>query len=238
MIILGSNACESVITLFYFLSFTKIVYSYIPPVRIPIGKTNNIYLNNKVVLYYIPSDGSNHALDIHPNSMKLSYTRVSRTENERGLVLDDFKQILEAISIFIQVFGDSNIPNKFYVPAEDPWPSSLHGLRLGKRLEKLLSTSEFIEKHPDKLKELAKLGFDPKMRSLVDDWGTIFQTIKVYKELYGDLRVPSKFIVPSEEPWPRLSRNIKLGVRVAAIRSAGRFQLYISVYIIYIIIII
>lgn len=57
----------------------------------------------------------------------------------------------------------------------------------------------------------------------MDDWNTIYQAIQVYKDIYGDLRIPSKFIVPNEEPWPRVSRNVKLGVRVAAIRSAGRY---------------
>lgn len=33
----------------------------------------------------------------------------------------------------------------------------------------------------------------------------------------------AKFEVPNDEPWPRLSRKMKLGVRVAAMRSAGRY---------------
>ena len=35
--------------------------------------------------------------------------------------------------------------------------------------------------------------------------------------------MPSKFVVPDDDTWPRLSRNVKLGVRIAAIRSAGRY---------------
>ena len=34
---------------------------------------------------------------------------------------------------------------KFEVPASEPWPSSLHGLRLGKRLEHILSSQEFFD---------------------------------------------------------------------------------------------
>ena len=29
--------------------------------------------------------------------------------------------------------------------------------------------------------------------------------------------------MPGDDSWPRLSRNVKLGVRIAAIRSAGRY---------------
>lgn len=158
---------------------------------------------------------------------KRLYTANSRKqydELEQGLVLDDFGQILEAINIFRQVYGDLDIPVKFEIPAQEPvWPSSLHGLRLGKRLEKLFSSSEFFEKHPEKVQEIAKLGLEPKLRSLVDDWTLINQSMKIYKNMYGNLRISSKFVVPDEEPWPRLSRNLKLGIRVAAIRSAGRY---------------
>lgn len=48
-------------------------------------------------------------------------------------------------------------------------------------------------------------------------------SLKLYKSLYGDLRIPSKFVVPNHLPWPRQSRGQKLGVRVAAVRSAGRY---------------
>jgi len=48
----------------------------------------------------------------------------------------------------------------------------------------------------------------------MDDWSTIYQTIQVYKEIFGDLRIPSKFVVPNDDPWPRVSRNVKLGVRM------------------------
>eukprot|EP01036_Dinobryon_divergens_P031941 gene31941-41435_t len=142
-----------------------------------------------------------------------------------GLVLDDFRQILEAISIFGDVYNDFQIPVKFEVPASDPWPSSLHGLRLGKRLEHILSSQEFFDKHPEKVKEISRLGFNPSTSSLVDDWDLIIRSMVVFKEIYGNLRIGAKFSVPDEEPWPKAARNIglKLGVRVAAMRSAGRY---------------
>eukprot|EP01035_Chromulina_nebulosa_P017166 gene17166-22681_t len=121
------------------------------------------------------------------------------------------------------ICGFDLMPSYPVVPAVDPWPSQLHGLRLGKRLEKILSTNEFYQKHPDYVDALRNLGFDPSVETLVDDWNLIYSSLKVYKELYGNVRVPAKFVVPDEEPWPRLSRNMKLGIKVAAIRSAGRY---------------
>lgn len=145
------------------------------------------------------------------------------TDTQSTVVLDDFDHILDAIYVYKKSFGDLNIPIKFEVPNVSPWPPHLHGLRLGKRLEKLLSTPEFFDEYPDKVEELEKLGFKANLRSLVDDWDLIYEAMKVYKSLYGDLRIQSKYVVPDEEPWPRLTRKVKLGVRVAAMRSAGRY---------------
>lgn len=135
---------------------------------------------------------------------------------------DDFDQIIESIAIFKNLYKDIRIPLKFEVPAENPWPYHLHGLRLGKRLEKILSTTEFFEQI-DKVKRLEDLGFKPDTTSLVDEWDVILDALKRYYAINGDLRVPVKFIVPDEGDWPRLSRGLKLGLRVASIRSAGRY---------------
>lgn len=139
------------------------------------------------------------------------------------LVLDDFDQIVEALIIFKKVFGDYGVSNKFEVPDKDPWPSHLHGLRLGKRLEKLLSSREFFADHQECVDALSKIGFKPSVDSIIDDWRTIIESLKVYKQLFGDVRVPAKYVIPNEDPWPRLGRKMKLGVRIAAIRSAGRY---------------
>ena len=161
--------------------------------------------------------------------MSQTYIREkARKENYDGeilpsLVLDDFEQLLDAVVIFNKEFGDYDIPVKFEVPGTNPWPSHLHGLRLGRRLEKILSSEEFFTEHPQKVKDLSKLGFSPSTNSLVDDWRVIHDAMKIYKELYGNVRVASKYEVPDEPMWPRHCRNIKLGVRVAAIRSAGRY---------------
>lgn len=150
-------------------------------------------------------------------------TRDDYDDDRTGLVLDDFEQLLDSMVIFKKVFGDYDIPVKFEVPASNPWPSHLHGLRLGRRLEKLLSSDDFFSAYPEKVKELSKLGFNPSIESLVDDWRVIHDAMKVYKAVYGNLRVASKYEVPDEPGWPRYCRSVKLGVRVAAIRSAGRY---------------
>lgn len=139
------------------------------------------------------------------------------------LTLDDFDQILEAVQLFQRIYGDCNIQSRFEVPAEPPWPPSLHGLRLGRRLEKLQTSQDFMQKHPEKVKALAAIGWNPHTMNLVEEWDVLLECLKIYKAQYGDLRVPSKFVIPHEDPWPRTARGMKFGVRVAAIRSAGRY---------------
>lgn len=139
------------------------------------------------------------------------------------LDLSDFELILDGIYAFKKVFGDCHIPMKYDVPAEDPWPEKLHNFALGKRLKKILSSQEFFDNHKDKVLAIQELGMEPSVRTMVDDWTAIILAMRHYKNIYGSLRVPSKFIVPNTEDWPRLSRGLKLGVRVAAIRSAGRY---------------
>jgi len=139
------------------------------------------------------------------------------------LELNDFEDILDAVYTFKKLFDDVDISIKFVVPSEEPWPTKLHGLRLGKRLEKLFTTKEFFDKHQDKVDALKSLGMDATMSSLVDDWDMIKYALRQYKTVFGDIRVPSKFVVPDTNDWPRVTRGLKLGVRVAAIRSAGRY---------------
>lgn len=165
-------------------------------------------------------------------STRLSFSEVDdNTEDDtksvrksgRHLALDDYAQIIEALRIYKKNFNDLDIPVKFEVPAEDPWPSAIHGLRLGKRLQKLFLSSDFFEKHTEKVAEIESIGLVPSVDSLVDDWFMIYKALQTYKDLYGDTRVSAKFVVPAEDPWPKVCHNLKLGTRIAAVRSAGRY---------------
>ena len=56
-----------------------------------------------------------------------------------------------------------------------------------------------------------------------NEWRAIVSSFKMYKAAYGDLKVPSRFVVPSMPPWPEPGWGLKLGTKVAAIRSTGKF---------------
>jgi len=63
----------------------------------------------------------------------------------------------------------------------------------------------------------------PDLSTIFDDWEILIKALAVFKNIHGHCRVPSKYIVPDDDRWPRICRNSKLGVRIAAIRSTGRF---------------
>ena len=70
------------------------------------------------------------------------------------------------------------------------------------------------------------LGFDwaqttPRAQFSKKRFEVIYEALKVYSELKGDLMVPQAFIVPESEPWPVESWNLKLGARVNSIRGQG-----------------
>ena len=50
-----------------------------------------------------------------------------------------------------------------------------------------------LQKHPEKVKEISRLGFNPSISSLVDDWDLILRSMLVFKEVYGNLRVGQYF---------------------------------------------
>mmetsp|Transcript_1334 Transcript_1334/g.2413 ORF Transcript_1334/g.2413 Transcript_1334/m.2413 type:complete len:1006 (-) Transcript_1334:39-3056(-) len=56
-----------------------------------------------------------------------------------------------------------------------------------------------------------------------EEWDALLAAFQMYKAAYGDLKVPSRFVVPSMPPWPESAWGFKLGQRVAAIRSTGKY---------------
>eukprot|EP00571_Detonula_confervacea_P012268 CAMPEP_0172298846 /NCGR_PEP_ID=MMETSP1058-20130122/1310_1 /TAXON_ID=83371 /ORGANISM="Detonula confervacea, Strain CCMP 353" /LENGTH=1004 /DNA_ID=CAMNT_0013008139 /DNA_START=111 /DNA_END=3125 /DNA_ORIENTATION=+ len=56
-----------------------------------------------------------------------------------------------------------------------------------------------------------------------DEWHNVLAAFQMYKAAYGDLKVPSRFVVPGMAPWPEPAWKLKLGQRVAAIRSTGKY---------------
>lgn len=55
------------------------------------------------------------------------------------------------------------------------------------------------------------------------EWKAALAAFKLYRAAYGDLKVPSKFVVPNIAPWPKPSWGLRLGKAVSEMRSTGKF---------------
>ena len=137
-----------------------------------------------------------------------------------------FDQVYESLIVYKGIFGDVNVPSKFVVPDEAPWPDSLRGLGLGQQVGAIRNKEKLVFGFSDREKKLNELGFDweistPRAQFSKKRFEVIYEALKVYKELKGDLAVPQAFVVPECEPWPTEAWNLKLGARVNSIRGQG-----------------
>jgi hypothetical protein len=140
------------------------------------------------------------------------------------------KQIFDAIEAYKaeKSIGDDEIfsvPDSFVVPNADPWPVSTRGLPLGKKLA-TMRTQAFLSKNPKVEKKLEEIGIQLEIKKAVSDtrFEKVYDALKTYKEINGDLLVPQPFVVPEDdESWPESTWGLRLGARVNAIRSQGTF---------------
>ena len=162
---------------------------------------------------------------VSPGKQNIHQKIGDRNYPDGGLMLNiaDFDQILHSIEIYKTLHGGLDIPLRFVIPTSKVWPPELHGFQLGRRLEQLQTSKNFYHEHSDKVEALAKLGWDMRRSKLVDEWIIVKRGLTTYKEIYGDTRVPVKFVVPDESPWDPVCRNDLLGVRVSTMRSTGRY---------------
>ncbi|CAM9697873.1 unnamed protein product, partial [Phaeothamnion confervicola] len=73
---------------------------------------------------------------------------------------------------------------------------------------------------------LSKMGFDwgTAVDEGMDEWDRVRMALDTYRAVFRDLKVPARFAVPDEAPWPEPTRGLRLGMRVAAIRNSGKYK--------------
>jgi hypothetical protein len=123
---------------------------------------------------------------------------------------------------FIMHFG-SVVPthdDSDVYPDVQPYPDAARGLELGTTLHWLLVNAKTRPKHVDTIRALDAIGFPVDV-----DWEQYvwehqrLPGLRVYQELYGDLRVPTSFVVPTgDKRWPIETWGLKLGFCVANIK--------------------
>jgi hypothetical protein len=69
------------------------------------------------------------------------------------------ERVRSALLEYQEVLGDLEVPGRFVVPSEAPWPEEAWGLKLGRRVYDIRSRGDFVKDHPERRAELGALGF-------------------------------------------------------------------------------
>ena len=138
----------------------------------------------------------------------------------------DFETIIEALKIYSGLSNSMNIDNSFVCPDDAPWPSHLHGYRLGSRIHSIRYQGAYADE--EKQKRLRNVGLKPLKRMRRRLHGeTLLQALESYKGKFGDLHIPVKYVVPKDDrDFPEDVRGLPLGITVAKIRTRGDFKEY------------
>ena len=124
--------------------------------------------------------------------------------------------------MFVDINGHAVIRVACTVPDDPAWPSELHGMKLGKDAQKLRKQFLDCALSSEDVEELDGIGF----AFCGKEWrwkNQIMPAIRTFKEVEGHLKVPYKFVVPSNDAWPERAWELPIGIRINAIRGSGAF---------------
>jgi hypothetical protein len=119
--------------------------------------------------------------------------------------------------------GDLRVKSKFVVPTNDSaWPGKIWGMNLGMIVSNIRNNDYYADHREE---ELIAMGFDFSPQPIGHGWDNVKLALDIYKRLYGDLLVPSKFMVPEDDSaWPNEIWGMRLGESVSRIRSDNAYE--------------
>lgn len=130
---------------------------------------------------------------------------------------------LPALATFREIFGHSDVPERFVVPTRDArWPEKTWGFTLGRTVA-LIRRGDEDDLSPAHRSDLEALGFhDEQLVARV--WRTrVLPALEAFARVHGHGDVPANFVVPNEAPWPPQASGLQLGYIVASINTNGVF---------------
>eukprot|EP01033_Poteriospumella_lacustris_P013850 gene13850-biopygen6281 len=148
-----------------------------------------------------------------------------RSVPDHQLMKEKVSVVTMLLPVFRQLHHHANVPNGFIVPAQDPWPQELHGDRLGKRISYLRLLKDRLSSAQVEQLDNAGMVWSNKEYQV----GRIERGLTTYKAMYGDLRIPSRFVVPhGDGRWDRDLWDMKLGSAIHTIRNHGAYEAHRS----------
>ncbi|CAM9282946.1 unnamed protein product [Phaeothamnion confervicola] len=133
-----------------------------------------------------------------------------------------FQQVYSALGVYRRLMGDVRVPVAFRVPAGEPWPRELWGLKLGRRLYDIRTQHLYIKNNPDRIRKLNEMGFQWTRRAEAS-FVRLVRAVKAFRQTYGHVNVPPRFVVPSDAAWPIECWGLRLSTALVDVRSKGRY---------------
>jgi hypothetical protein len=134
----------------------------------------------------------------------------------------NLRQIRAALMKYKELKGDMLVPAKFVVPVNAIiWPEKTWGMNLGEVVKSIRAGKSYKDKRED----LESTGFNFNPQKLLHGYEATRAALVKYKDLYGDMLVPTKFVVASDDiTWPEETWGMKLGRDVSNIRGGRSWK--------------
>ncbi len=138
-----------------------------------------------------------------------------------GVSLDEnWRRKVVAMKAYKDIHGHLQVPQRFVVPTDDQrWPEETRGMKLGRIVDSLRCRQDRLPQY--QVDALAELGLDWGF-SPDDNWRKNLLALTTFGNIYGHLRVPRSFVVPTDtinnHAWPEGTEGIKLGHVVSDLR--------------------
>ena len=167
-------------------------------------------------------------LAIDPVRLSLPPSPVNRQPRDtRG-----FDEVLLALTVYRNQFGNVLVPSRWIVPSELPWPRNTWGLALGRRVSSIRHGKAYTGVKGGTLlgereAALSRLGFVWDVQRDPRGFAHVYQALVLYKQLHGHLVIPRSFVVPtaaaSDTLWPRGLWGMSLGRTLYDIRRGAAY---------------
>jgi hypothetical protein len=114
----------------------------------------------------------------------------------------------EALATYKQLHGDLEVPQSFVVPESEEWREEMWGKELGNTVSSIRTQDYFVRDSQERMQWSEEAGFrfetaDCNSQPANDEqWEKkVLPAITTYKQVHGDLQVPSEYVVPSSGEW-------------------------------------
>jgi hypothetical protein len=113
------------------------------------------------------------------------------------------------------------VSRNFVVPDYDiRWPEEMRDMNLGTVVNRIRQGKFYVDKRAD----LESVGFDYNRQENGYGYEAIKAAFLKYKYIYGNMLVPSRFVVPADDiRWPEEMWGMKLGGVVNNIRCGKSY---------------